>query len=142
MVAVKKDVVINAPLETVFALVSDPTRMPEWLSGLVEVRVVLGTGAGQQFEWTYKMAGILLRGQSVVVEFVPNERAVHQSIGAIPSTWTYTVEPHDEGTTLTIEADYTIPVPVLGKMAEHVAARRNARDLEAALLDIKETLET
>ena len=88
------------------------------------------------------MAGILLRGQSVVVEFVPNERAVHQNIGAIPSTWTYTVEPHDEGTTLTIEADYTIPVPVLGKMAEHVAARRNARDLEAALLDIKETLET
>jgi uncharacterized protein YndB with AHSA1/START domain len=142
MVAVKKDVVINAPLETVFALVSDPTRMPEWLSGLVEVRVLLGTGAGQQFEWTYKMAGILLRGQSVVVEFVPNERAVHQNIGAIHSTWTYTVEPHNEGTALTIEADYTIPVPVLGKMAEHVAARRNARDLEAALLDIKETLET
>jgi uncharacterized protein YndB with AHSA1/START domain len=142
MVAVKKDVVINAPLETVFALVSDPARMPEWLPGLVEVRVVLGTGAGQQFEWTYKMAGILLRGQSVVVEFVPNERAVHQNIGGISSTWTYTVEPHDEGTTLTIEADYTIPVPVLGKMAEHVAARRNARDLEAALLDIKETLES
>lgn len=142
MVAVKRDVVIEAPLERVFALVSDPTRMPEWLPGLVEVRVLLGTGAGQQFEWTYKMAGILLRGQSVVVEFVPNERAVHQNIGAIPSTWTYTVEPHDEGTTLTIEADYTIPVPVLGKMAEHVAARRNARDLEAALLDIKETLET
>jgi uncharacterized protein YndB with AHSA1/START domain len=142
MVAVKKDVVINAPPEAVFTLVSDPARMPEWLSGLVEVRVLLGTGAGQQFEWTYKMAGILLRGQSVVVEFVPNERGVNQSIGGIPSTWTYTVEPHDEGTTLTIEADYTIPIPVLGKMAEHVAARRNARDLEAALLDIKETLET
>ena len=141
MVAVKRDVVIEAPLERVFALVSDPARMPEWLPGLVEVRVLLGTGAGQQFEWTYKMAGILLRGQSVVVEFVPNERAVHQTIGAIPSTWTYTVEPREGGTAVTIEAEYTIPVPVLRKVAELLAVRRNTRDLEAGLLNIKDSLE-
>lgn len=141
VIVVKRDIVVHAPLEEVFAYVSEPAKMVEWTPGLIEVRVVLGTGAGQQFEWTCKMAGLLLRGQSTVVEFVPNERSVHQSIGTIGGVWTYTVEPHDEGTKLTIEAEYTIPVPVLGKVAEHLAVKRNMRDLETALLNVKETLE-
>jgi len=141
MIVVKRDIVINAPLERVFAYVSEPTTMSEWMPGLVEVRVVLGTGAGQQFEWTCKMAGLLLRGQSTVVEFVPNERSVHQSIGTIGGIWTYAVEPHDAGTLFTIEAEYDIPVPVLGKVAEQLAVKRNTRDLEAALLNVKDTLE-
>jgi hypothetical protein len=87
------------------------------------------------------MAGLLLRGQSIVVEFVPNERAVHQSIGTIDSTWTYTVEPREGGTAVTIEAEYTIPVPVLRKVAERLAVKRNTRDLETALLKIKDSLE-
>ena len=88
------------------------------------------------------MAGLLLRGQSTVVELVPDERAVHQSIGTIGSAWTFTVEPHDGGTALTVEVEYTVPVPVLGKLAEKLAVRRDTRDLEAALVNVKDTLET
>ena len=115
--------------------------MAEWLASMVEVRNVVGEGAGQQYEWTYKMAGLLLRGQSIVVELVPHERAVHQSIGTIGSTWTLAVEPHQEGTHLTVEVEYAVPVPVLGKLAERLARRRDARDLELSLANVKETLE-
>jgi carbon monoxide dehydrogenase subunit G len=116
MIVVKRDIAINAPLERVFAYVSAPVRMAEWIPGLVEVRELIGTVAGQQFEWTCKMAGILLRGQSTVVEFVENERSVHQSIGTINGVWTYTIEAQGEGTLFSIEAEYTLPIPVLGKM--------------------------
>lgn len=141
MIVAKRDILINAPLERVFAYVSAPVRMAEWIPGLVEVRELIGAGAGQQFEWTCKMAGILLRGQSTVIEFVENERSVHQSIGTIGGIWTYTVKPQGEGTLLSIEAEYTLPIPVLGKIAEHLAVKRNARDLETSLLNVKETLE-
>ena len=59
--------------------------MAEWLTKMVEVRDIVGTGEGQQYEWTYKYAGLLLRGQSVVVQHVPNRLAVSQSIGMIGS---------------------------------------------------------
>jgi uncharacterized protein YndB with AHSA1/START domain len=141
MAFVKKEVVVNAPVERVFEYINEPSTLSEWLPSMVDVREVIGTGLGQQYEWTYKMAGLLLRGQSTIVELVPNERAVHQSIGTIGSVWTYTLEPHDGGTALAIEIEYTIPIPVLGKLAEKLALSRDARDLEVALINVKETLE-
>jgi len=140
MVALKKSVVIEAPAERVFAYVTEPTTMPDWFPGGVEARNVVGVGEGQQYEWTHKYVGLLLRGQTTVVEHVPNERSVHQSIGTISSIWTFGVEPLGEGTTLTIEIEYDIPVPVLGKLAERVVMKRDARELEGALINVKEIL--
>lgn len=141
MTVVKKEVVVGAPVERVFAYVTEPTTLADWLPSMVGVQGVIGSGLGQQYEWTYKMAGLLLRGQSTVVELIPNQCAVHQSIGTIGSTWTFTVEPHDGGTALTVEVAYTVPVPVLGRLAEKLAVRRDTRDLENALVNVKETLE-
>jgi len=140
MVSVRKSVVISAPPDRVFDYVTEPSTMAEWLTKMVEVRDVVGTGEGQQYEWTYKYAGLLLRGQSVVVQHVPNRLAVSQSIGMIGSTWTFRVEPHEEGSTLTIEVEYSVPIPVLGKIAEHVAVRLDARDLETSLSNVQDML--
>ena len=142
MTIVRKEVLVGAPVERVFAYVIEPTTLADWLPSMVGVQGVIGSGLGQQYEWTYKMAGLLLRGQSTVVELVPNQLAVHQSIGTIGSTWTFMVEPHDGGTALTVEVAYTVPVPVLGRLAEKIAVRRDTRDLESALVNVKETLES
>jgi hypothetical protein len=107
----------------------------------MEVRDVIGTGEGQQYGWTYKYVGLLLTGQSTVVEYVPNELSVHQTIGTINSVWTFRVEPHEDVTTLTLDVEYEIPIPVLGKLAEHLVVRRDARSLEVALANVKEFLE-
>ena len=141
MVSLTKSVVVNAPADKVFAYVTEPTTMAEWLVSMVEARDVIGSGEGQQYEWTYKMVGLQLRGQSTVVEHVPNEISVHQSIGSIGSSWTLGVEPHGEGTSLTVEVEYSIPIPVLGKMAERFRLQRDARDLEQSLTNVKEMLE-
>jgi uncharacterized membrane protein len=137
----KNSIVVDAPLYDVFAYVNEPSTLPDWMVGMIEIRNVLGTGEGQQYDWTFKMVGIQLRGQNVVVEYVPNERAAHQGIGMIQSLWTNTVEADGDGTKLTIEVEYTIPVPVLGKLAESLTVRRNERDLRSSLLNLKEKLE-
>ena len=142
MASWKNSIVIHAPADRVFAYVDDPMNLVEWLPSMVEIQNVIGTGAGQQQEWTYKMAGLLLRGQATVVEHVPNKSAVHQTIGMISSDFGYAVEPHAEGSVLTLEVEYSVPIPVLGKLAEHIALRRNERDFENALENVKETLES
>lgn len=137
----KNSIVIDAPLSEVFTYVNEPRTLPDWMVGLIETRNIMGSGEGLQYDWTFKMVGIQHRGQNVVVEYVLNERASHQSIGMISSVWTNIVEPETSGTRLTIEAEYTIPVPVLGKLAESLTVRRNERNLQASLLNVKETLE-
>ncbi len=134
-------VVILAPANRVFAYVDEPMRLPDWLPGMIEIRNVIGTGAGQQFEWTYKMAGLLLRGQATVVEHVPHRCAVHQSIGTVSSTFGYFVTSPREGTRLTLEIEYSMPLPVLDKWAAQLAVKRNAREFDMALANVKEALE-
>lgn len=141
MISYQDSIVVEAPLDKVFTYVNDLATMPDWLKGLVEVRNVIGAGKGQQCEWTYKMVGILLHGDAVVVDCIGDRRCTHQSIGMLGATWTNTVEPQNGGTKLTIEVEYTLPVSVLGKLAEHLTVRRMQRYLEYSLLNLKEILE-
>ena len=133
--------VIAAPPSRVFAYVSDPMKMAEWIPSLVEIRDLIGEGEGQQFGWTYKYVGLLLNGQSTVVEFVQDECFVMQSIGTILSAWAIRIAPHPDGCTLTIDVEYAIPIPVLGKLAEHVVLKRDARTLDLTLANAKEIIE-
>jgi len=67
---------------------------------------------------------------------------VHQTIGMVGSDFGYFVEPHVEGTTLTLEIKYSIPMPLIGRLAERVLLRRNIREFELALINAKEMLES
>ncbi len=132
---------ISAPVEKVFAYVTDPLATPEWLVGATEVTEVTGSGVGQHYHWKYNMLGIPLRGETTVSEHVPNERRVTNSKGGATSTWTLTFAPHEGGTKLDLELDYTIPVPVLGKLAEQLVLKRNRREADMSMQNIKERLE-
>ena len=141
MASWKDSILIHAAPNDVFAYVDDPTELPTWLPAMIEVRNVVGTGLGQQYEYTYKMGGLQLRGQSVVIEHVPNERGVHQVLGMISALWDYSVEPHPDGTVLNIEVEYTIPIPVLGRLVERLAIKQNAASFELALINVKDVME-
>jgi uncharacterized membrane protein len=137
----RNSIVIDAPLSEVFAYVNDPRSLCEWTVSMSETRNVIGEGEGQQYEWSIKLVGVPLHGQAVIVEYVQNQRAVHQGIGMFEMLWTNLVEPDNGGTKLTMELEYAIPVPVLGKLAEHLMVRRNERNLQSALLNLKDKLE-
>jgi len=141
MAKIQKSITINGPVDRVFAYVDDVMTSPEWLQSMMEVRDVTGSGVGQHYRWRYKMAGVPLNGESTVTEHIPNERRVTDSKGGVISTWTYTFEPHDGGTKLGIEIEYTIPVPVLGKLAEKLVLKRNEREADTAMENIKDKME-
>lgn len=141
MASWKDSILIHAAANDVFAYVDDPRELPTWLPAMIEVRNVMGTGLGQQYEYTYKMGGLQLRGQNVVIEHVSNERGLHQVLGMISALWEYSVESHPDGTVLNIEVEYTIPIPVLGRLAERLAIKQNAASFELALVNVKDVME-
>ena len=142
MAKVEKSITINAPVKKVFAYIEDPMSQLEWLPSITEVRDVTGEGVGRHLRWTYKLAGLRFEGETTVTEHIPNERIVTHSKGGIVSTWTWTFEPrNDSGTKLSIDIEYTIPVPVLGKLAEPLVLRQNEREADLAMANIKALME-
>jgi uncharacterized membrane protein len=141
MAKIERSITINAPVEKVFAYIDDPMSNPEWLPSLMEVRDVVGQGTGTHFRWTYKMVGLRLQGESTATEYIPNRRIVTQSKGGAVSTWTWTFEPHDGGAKANLVVEYTVPVPVLGKVAEALVLKQNEREIDLAMANIKARME-
>ena len=96
---------------------------------------------GSRHRFTYKMVGLRLEGESTTTEYIPNKRIVTQSKGGILSTWTWTLTPEDGETKLTVEVEYSIPVPVVGKVAEAVVLKWNEREADLAAANIKAKME-
>jgi carbon monoxide dehydrogenase subunit G len=138
---VERTVTINAPIDKVFAYIADPTSELEFVPGITDVRNVTGEGVGQTTEWTYKMLGIPLSGKSEVLEYKPSERYVTRSSGGIVSTWTWTFKSEGGGTQLDVVIDYTIPVPVLGKVGERLVLRQTEREADLSMATLKDRLE-
>ena len=141
MAKVERSIIINAPVEKVFAYISDPNSELESIPSITDIRDITGEGVGQKWGWSYKMVGVSLKGESEVIEHIPNQRLVHKSTGGIMSTWTYTFSPENGGTRLNVVVEFTIPVPVLGKVGERLVLQRTEREANLAMSNIKEMLE-
>jgi carbon monoxide dehydrogenase subunit G len=143
MAVVEKSIEIDAPVEKVFGYLENSESNVEWLPGMMEVKDIENTEdhVGTHFRWTYKMAGLRFHGETTVVEHLANRKIVTQTKGGISSTWTFTFEPKNGGTKLSIRVDYTVPVPVLGKLAEAIVLKQNEREAGLALANIKERIE-
>jgi len=140
MAKLEQSITINAPVEKVFSYVCDPMNQLEWLPSMTDVRDITGEGVGQKFAWTYKMMGMSFKGQTEVTESVSNQRRVIKSTGGIKSTWTWTFKSENGKTAVKLTVEYTIPVPVLGKIAEQLVLRQNEREAALAMTNIKERL--
>ena len=141
MERVEKSITIDAPVEKVFAYLRDPMSNLEIMPSMVQVSQVAGEGVGAEFRWVYRMAGMNLEGKSTVLEFVPDKRFVTQSQGGIESTWIWDFAPDNGGTRIDLAVEYTVPIPVLGRLAESLVVRQNERELETTLANIKERVE-
>ncbi|MBT8451517.1 MAG: hypothetical protein KJO40_06080 [Deltaproteobacteria bacterium] len=76
-----------------------------------------------------------------MTEYVPNERVVIETKGGVTATLAYTFTSNQGGTKVDVETEYTIPVPVLGRLAEKLVLKRNQRESEMGLANLKERLE-
>jgi uncharacterized membrane protein len=141
MAKVKKSIQINVPVEKVFDYLADQKSQPDWIPSMVEVWDTSEPAVGSTFKWKYKMAGVLLEGETEVTELVQNKRLRTVSKGAVSSDWLFLLESENGGTELELTIDYTIPVPVLGKVAEKIMLKRNEKEADLAMENIKATLE-
>ena len=141
MIKIERSFSINVPVEKVFSYLSDSTKLPEWIPGLFDVRDLKGKGVGQCSSWTYKMMGMPFKGKSVCIGHIINERIAIKTMGSITSIWDLTFKSQSNTTLVNLVLEYTIPVPLISKVGNRLILRRNEREADMAVANIKEKLE-
>ncbi len=142
MAKLEKSVMIKAPVEKVFDFMADANNFPEIWPSMVEVRDVQRSAAGgNKFNFTYKMAGMRIEGASEATEWIKNQRNVTESTKGIQSRFVWTYQPEAGGTKLTVQVEYTVPVPLLGKLAEAFIIKQNQNEMDAMLANLKARME-
>ncbi|MGM0386674.1 MAG: SRPBCC family protein [Actinomycetota bacterium] len=138
----QRSIAIEAPVQAVYEHWSDPNNWPELWPSMIEVTEVDTTtdGLRSTMQWVYKMAGVRLEGRGVV-ERVPDQRIAYTTSGGVESTIVWAYEPEGDGTKVTADVEYTIPVPVLGKLLEPFVLKANEHEAEATLANFKARVE-
>lgn len=142
MAKVHKEILIHAPIEKVFAFMYEPANLPKIWPSMVETKnAVVNSIGGYDFDWVYKMAGMHFDGASQTTEFVKNKHLVTQSTKGIESRFVWDYETTAEGTKMTVEIEYKVPIPLLGKLAEAVITKQNEHEAETLLDNLKNRME-
>ena len=88
--------------------------------------------------------GSKFEGASEVVEYIPNQRITTRSSKGIDNriSWSFEKTNNGSGTRFTADVDYSIPVPLLGKLAETFIVKQNERETELVCSNLKIRMET
>jgi uncharacterized membrane protein len=143
MIRVEESVIINRPLDEVFAFVADQTNAPKWQTGLVDVQRLtdrpLGIGTRHRFVRTFM--GRKVEGSNEFTEYEPNRKVVFRNAtGSTNFKGEYMVEPDGDGTRLTSIVE--IWSSGVLNLAEPLMKRGFQRDVETNLTDLKVLLES
>jgi uncharacterized protein YndB with AHSA1/START domain len=139
---ISRSITVNISPERVFDFVEQPENLLVVWPGMIEVAgVQKKSSGGHDFDWVYKMAGVRFHGHSEIVRAERPRLLEAKNEKGIPSKLRWAFESKGAGTQVTLDIEYTIPTPVLGRLAEAAVAKMNEHEIETLLANIKQALE-
>lgn len=142
MVKTTKSIKVNAPADKIFTYIQIPENLLEIWPSMIEVKDIESLpNGGHKYGWVYKMAGMHFEGISEDTEIVVNQRAVSVSKGGIDSEITWEFQQENGDTNVSLTAEYTVPIPLLGKLAEAAIVKINENEGDAILANLKTRME-
>ncbi|GAB2764777.1 hypothetical protein GCM10027090_38840 [Sinomonas soli] len=137
-----KTVEINAPVDTVFTFLSDPTRWMLAFPGDSEVTDVQITpdGVGTSAKWAAKIFGLHMSVTHEYREVVRNQRIVSKATAG--PVLTFSLEPRGAGTVLSVEQGFDIETPLVRVPLQALFTRWAEDDIEGLAANIKSLVET
>jgi uncharacterized protein YndB with AHSA1/START domain len=99
---------INRPPATVFAFIADFRTMPRWYEAVSQVAplTAASSGKGARFRTIRSLPGGVAHNEVEVTTHIPGEQVAFTSIsGPTPFRYHYRLEPSEDGTRLTLDAE-------------------------------------
>jgi uncharacterized protein YndB with AHSA1/START domain len=142
MVKVEGTVVINRPIEEVFAFLTNPDNSSLWQGMVLEAKQTSEgpVGVGTTGQVVSQFLGRRMESTWEVTEFELNRKATLKTTsGPIPYMNSATLESVEEGTKVTLVAEYE--VGGYFKLAEPILARMAQRQAETDYANLKDLVE-
>ncbi len=140
MATIHKSIDIDAPAERVFAMLTDPRRLPEYAPGLISVENIRQTEQhiGDSFRATYSVLGLHFPMTFTATEYEQPTKLTTRFEGGMKGTWTWLLEPRGTSTHLTTTMEYEMAGGALGKAMNAVLVERmNEKNAERLLENLK-----
>ena len=142
MIKAERSIVIDRPIEEVFAYVTDQTNTPRWQAGLVEVRRLTDgpLRIGTKHAFVRNFMGRKMEATNEYVAYEPGRLVTFRTTaGPVPVEASYLFEPTTGGTRLTSRVQ--MQAAGLFGLLEPVIAAGLRREMKAALPTLKALLE-
>jgi uncharacterized membrane protein len=142
MPQIREQTRIDAPVERIWDVSADASRIPEWQTNIVEIKDVTGAldQVGTRYTAVSRLLGRQIEGQWEVTR---SERGRALEVtGTAPgggrAVQLVTTTPAGGATDLTVEFDYELPGSFLGQFANRLFVERAAqRDMRHSLENFK-----
>ncbi len=134
-------IVVDAPVDKVFALARDIERYPEFMPDVKSIRITERSGKTQISEWVGLVSQFRIEMKWTEEDIWDEEthtctwRQTKGDFQQYDGTWTFTPTP-DGGTEMKMAIDYRYEVPLIGPMLKALVQKlmvQNANDILAAL---------
>lgn len=144
MPLVDKRIEVRAPAMAVFEFLAHVERLPRWKPGEVRAaRLNEKHGPGAVVHHEAEACGTRLSWDEVIEDWVPGKRLAWRMVEgdwrAYAGAWE--LAPTKEGTMVRLRAELELPFALDALVTEDEAAWELGRDLDLALLNLKEQLE-
>ena len=132
-------VFIDAPVEEVFDILSDPDVLPRLArhSLLKLGDLQLMPDGGLHCRWVYQWLGPPVEIVSQTTEIVPNQRIVNETTGFIETTSTWELQPALSGTRVSFTLKYGTPTTRIGKLTEAFVSSQVKFEINMLLGNLK-----
>jgi uncharacterized membrane protein len=141
MLKLHKEIVVKAPVGTVFAYMEKPENLPQIWPSLYEVsKVEKISNGGHRFAWLYNMIGMPIKGTTETFRFENRKLIVDKATGDVDGTFKWTFAGQNGATEVTFDAEYE-PKAFLPEKDLTFFARRSEVEAEALLTNLKWRLE-
>ena len=141
MARIERDIAIDAPVEKVFAYYASPDHLTAWAHMVDVTDVQKLPNGGYSFGWTYNLSGMRVDGTVEDIELVTNQRRVSKTKGAIDLTLTARFQPEDGGTKMAAEVEFSVPIPLIGRVIGAFIIGSMESEIDAMLANIKARME-
>jgi uncharacterized membrane protein len=142
METVEKSVRIRASARIIFDYINDPTHLPAIWANVTHVQDVQMPSQGRhRYHWRYKLCGVRFEGESECVSQSVPGRLTEKWRGGLQGQVNWMMTPQNGDTQVTMRLEYTFPAPLTHKHNCEDVNAQQARDVEAALNNLKRVLE-
>jgi uncharacterized protein YndB with AHSA1/START domain len=122
--AIRSLIVIDAPIERVWAELADIEGQPRWMHEMKSVRLLTPppVGVGTRGEATVRVFGVSVTDPVEVTEFEPPHRFAIRHEGTVTGGGRITLERGADGTTTILRWDETLIAPLLPDLTARLQA--------------------